>query len=180
MECGELDAFLRRNETYKESEFERPAPEVKPVGVPGAYSPSQMHPKYTPSPSPSPSPLKAKPKGRVSSTSNFLSDHGLHDLDVSEDDLAALVRELGLGGDDAKDLVKGLGIDSTSRDSKEKVVSTEAKSDAGEPLSTAEASGKTEKEKPDAKDETVAEETKEVPSISVKEDDSNEPSTKED
>lgn len=132
MECGELDIFLRRNETYKESEFEKPAPEVKPVGVPGAYSPSQMHPKYKPSLSPSPSPLKNKTKGRVSSTGQNLSEYGIHDLDVTDDDLAALVQELGLGGDDAKDLVKGLGQSSGSAKPKEKEASIDLNTKGGE------------------------------------------------
>lgn len=130
VECGDLDAFLRRNETYKESEFERPAPEVKPIGVPGAYSPSQMHPKYTPTPSPAPSPLKAKTKGRVASkTGDQLSTFGLHDLDVTDEDLAALVQELGLAVKDAKDLVKGLGNDTKSAQGKETVVESEPKDD---------------------------------------------------
>jgi hypothetical protein len=37
-----------------------------------------------------------------------LSGFGLQGVQVSQDDLAALVEELGLGGDEAKDLVEGL------------------------------------------------------------------------
>lgn len=89
-----------------------------------------MHPKYTPTPSPAPSPLKAKTKGRVASkTGDQLSTFGLHDLDVTDEDLAALVQELGLAVKDAKDLVKGLGNDTKSAQGKETVVESEPKDD---------------------------------------------------
>lgn len=37
-----------------------------------------------------------------------LAEYGIHDVELTEDDLAALVGELGLGDADASDLVKGL------------------------------------------------------------------------
>ncbi|CAL1695535.1 unnamed protein product [Somion occarium] len=129
VECGELEVFLRRNESYDEDEDAKPTPPAKPVGVPGAYSPSQMHPKYHPSPSPSPSPLKGKSKEDKSNLINageHLSEFGLHDVEVSIDDLTALVEELGLGSDDAKDLVKGLGTDSKTTNTKDKEESAKA------------------------------------------------------
>ena len=75
-----------------------------------------MHPKYNPPPSPrpQPSPLKGKGKEDKSGLLNageHLSEFGIHDAEVSMDDLRALVEELGLGGDDANDLVMGLGTD---------------------------------------------------------------------
>jgi len=46
--------------------------------------------------------------------SEELSGYGLQGVKVTEDDLLALVQELGLGGDEAGDLVKGLGGDFTT------------------------------------------------------------------
>ncbi|PSS37587.1 hypothetical protein PHLCEN_2v603 [Hermanssonia centrifuga] len=113
VEFDELDIFLRRNEDYKPPEDERPGLEAKPIGVPGAYSPLQMFPKHAPSRSPSPSPLKLKEKekGEIDA-SEHLGAFGLEGVRVSADDLRALIEELGLGGDAAKDLVKDLGGDS--------------------------------------------------------------------
>ena len=118
MEYGELDIFLRRNEEWEDYGDEKLNPPAKPIGVPGAYSPSQMHPKYNPPPSPrpQPSPLKGKGKEDKSGLLNageHLSEFGIHDAEVSMDDLRALVEELGLGGDDANDLVMGLGTDAS-------------------------------------------------------------------
>lgn len=46
-------------------------------------------------------------------TNDELGEYGIHDVELTEDDLTALVEELGLGEADASDLVKGLaGIDS--------------------------------------------------------------------
>ena len=48
-------------------------------------------------------------------TNDELGEYGIHDVELTEDDLTALVEELGLGEADASDLVKGLaGIDSKS------------------------------------------------------------------
>ncbi|TCD62779.1 hypothetical protein EIP91_006423 [Steccherinum ochraceum] len=115
VEYGELDIFLRLKENFTPSEYDRPAPEAKPVGVPGAYSPNEMNPKHRPSLSPSPSASPLKGKGNGSKTTNELAEYGIHDVELTEDDLTALVEELGLGEADASDLVKGLsGFDSKS------------------------------------------------------------------
>lgn len=57
------------------------------------------------------SPLKGKPVNKREGdfdVSTELEGFGLQGIRVTEDDLAALVQELGLGGDDADELVKGL------------------------------------------------------------------------
>lgn len=113
MEFGELDIFLRRNEDYKPFEDERTLLRAEPIGVPGAYSPLQMHPKHAPSRSPSPSPLALPEKKKEIVAGEAFAEFGLQDASVSMDELKALVEELGLGGDDADDLVKGLAGDSS-------------------------------------------------------------------
>jgi hypothetical protein len=109
VEFNELEIFLRQNEEYKPFEDD---PEPKPqeaIGVPGAYSPLQMFPKHAPSRSPSPSPLKLREKEKSEiNAGDTLAEFGLANVSVSIDELKALVSELGLGGDDATDLVKGL------------------------------------------------------------------------
>lgn len=77
--------------------------------MPGAYSPLQMFPKHAPSRSPSPSPqaLREKEKSELNAGDD-LAEFGLANVSVSVDELQALVEELGLGGDEAKDLVAGL------------------------------------------------------------------------
>ncbi|CCM05184.1 uncharacterized protein FIBRA_07393 [Fibroporia radiculosa] len=120
VEFGELEQFLRLNEDYKPFEDDQPALPAKPVGVAGAYTPAQMHPHHQATSSPSASPLKSK--GRVVSgakrsetdidAGEELGDSRLQGVSVTEDELLALVEELGLGGDDANDLVKGLTGDS--------------------------------------------------------------------
>jgi len=137
VEYGELETFLRLNETWDESiEETRPTLPTKPIGVPGASSPSQMakpahralfnaSPGGTSSPlqrgaasasasaSPSSSPagkdaLRKRNKAEFE-VSDELSGYGLQGVKVTPDDLLALVEELGLGGEEAGDLVKGLG-----------------------------------------------------------------------
>lgn len=72
-----------------------------------------MNPKHRPSLSPSPSASPLKGKGNDNKTTNELAEYGIHDVELTEDDLTALVEELGLGEADASDLVKGLsGFDS--------------------------------------------------------------------
>lgn len=68
-----------------------------------------MYPNHAPSRSPSPSPLalREKEKNEVNAGEE-LAEFGLANVSVSEDDIRALVEELGLGGDEADDLVKGL------------------------------------------------------------------------
>lgn len=116
VEFNELDQFLRLSEDYKPFEDEKELLPSQPIGVPGAYSPAQMHPHHQPSPSPQPSPTKAKPinkkrEGEVDAGEE-LGDARLAGVNVTEDDLLALVEELGLGGDEANDLVRGLTGDS--------------------------------------------------------------------
>jgi SH3 domain-binding glutamic acid-rich protein len=127
VEYGELDTFLRLKETWDESINEtRPTLPEKPIGVPGASSPSQMakpaH-KALFNASPASSPLRgatASPPAvdkellRKHNESEFdvseeLSGYGLQGVKVTDDELLALVEELGLGGEEAGDLVKGLG-----------------------------------------------------------------------
>ena len=112
VEFNELDIFLRRNEEWQEIDGDKPMLEAKPVGVPGAYEPLQMFPKHAPSRSPSPSPLKVREREQGElDVSDSLGEFGLEGVSVSEDDLRKLVEELGLGGDEANDLVKGLAGD---------------------------------------------------------------------
>lgn len=95
---------------------DRPAPVAKPVGVPGASSPLQMTPDRLKSKimaQPPASPLKGKAlpvNKRVGEldVGDELSGYGLQGVKVTEDELRDLVAELGLDGDEAGDLVKGL------------------------------------------------------------------------
>ena len=80
VEFDELDIFLRRNDSWDpEIDELRPPPPVKPIGVPGAASPSQMgkpeHKRYF-TPSPQPSPLKGKAGERSASNALKPSDPG--------------------------------------------------------------------------------------------------------
>ena len=118
VEFNELDQFLRLKEDYNPFEDEKELLPSQPIGVPGAYSPAQMHPHHQPSPSPQPTPTKAKPVNKRRSgevdAGEELGDARLAGVNVTEDDLLALVEELGLGGDEASDLVKGLTGDRPS------------------------------------------------------------------
>lgn len=117
---------------------DRPQLQEVPIGVPGANSPSQMaklehKASFNTSPSPSPAPLKGKSGPHLSpesaandpgmqrvvaeirkrneeefDVSEELSGYGLQGVKVTHDDLMKLVEDLGLEGDDAGDLVKGL------------------------------------------------------------------------
>ncbi|KAF7985316.1 hypothetical protein HWV62_6499 [Athelia sp. TMB] len=121
VEYDELPQFLRLNETWEDDEDRPTLPQVA-VGVPGAASPAQMtpehhKPKIFPA-SASDSPLRNKPVNRRTDdfdVSTELEGFGLQGVRVTEDDLAALVQELGLGGDEADDLVKGLSAPSQAR-----------------------------------------------------------------
>ncbi|KAI8981255.1 hypothetical protein BD414DRAFT_530047 [Trametes punicea] len=106
VEFGELDTFLRLNEEWEPLEDDKPLLRAVPVGIPGAHSPSQMNPSHV---SPSPSPAKPKPREGQIDAGEKLGDAGLQGVNVTEDDLLALVEELGLGEEDANELVKGLG-----------------------------------------------------------------------
>ncbi|KAI9513041.1 hypothetical protein F5148DRAFT_1158283 [Russula earlei] len=134
VEYDELATFLRLNDSWDESiEEQRPTLPTKPIGVPGASSPSQMaSPAHRAlfRASPGSSPLRGGGAASSSSSSSAavenkealrrrgasefdvgddLSGYGLQGVKVTEDDLLALVQELGLGGEEADDLVKGLG-----------------------------------------------------------------------
>ena len=95
---------------------DRPAPVAKPVGVPGASSPLQMTPDRLKSKimaKPPPSPLKGKALPVNKRIDEFdigeeLSGFGLQGIKVTDEELRDLVAELGLDGDEAGDLVKGL------------------------------------------------------------------------
>ncbi|KAH9950445.1 hypothetical protein B0H21DRAFT_535229 [Amylocystis lapponica] len=149
VECEELDVFLRLGEDWKPFEDEQPTLHAQPVGVPGAYLPAQMNPSHQPTPSPGPSPSRAKPvKGgsakdeKAIDAGEELGDSHLQGVNVTEDDLLALVEELGLGGDEANDLVKGLkGDDSPKAEAKK--VETEEPADPKAAEKTSESESKT-------------------------------------
>lgn len=116
VESDELDIFLRLNESYNMDE-DHPTPPAQPVGVPGAASPLQMTPDHLKSKifAQSPSPLKGKGSSIPANkrkdefdVSSELEGYGLQGVKVTEDELRDLVAELGLDGDDAGDLVRGL------------------------------------------------------------------------
>jgi hypothetical protein len=88
----------------------KPPPPVQAVGVPGVVMPYAMtNQKASFSTSPQPSPSK---KGEID-IGKELGGFGLEGVKVTEDEMAELVRSLGLGGDDADDLLKGLGFGDT-------------------------------------------------------------------
>ncbi|KAH9486604.1 hypothetical protein JR316_0000669 [Psilocybe cubensis] len=118
VEHDELDIFLRLKENWDPAiDEDRPPPEVKPVGVPGAASPMQMtpdhlKPKFYPK-TQAPSPLKGKSipvNKRVGELDmgDELSGFGLQGVKVTEDELRDLIADLGLDGDEAGDLAAGL------------------------------------------------------------------------
>ncbi|KAI9460997.1 hypothetical protein BJY52DRAFT_1261667 [Lactarius psammicola] len=148
VEYGELETFLRLKETWNESiEETRPTLPAQPIGVPGASSPSQMAKPahkalFDLSPASKTSPLRGTGTGtrttgptalkeslRKRNESEFdvgdeLSGYGLQGLKVTDDDLVALVEELGLGGEEAGALVKGLSrpADGAGKDGETEVV----------------------------------------------------------
>ena len=114
VEYDELDTFLRLKESWNPNYDDTPKLEVVPIGVPGASSPSQMtnHKPYVAT-SPSPSPLKDKSKkGKEHDAGLLLEDRVLEGIQVTDTELEDLVKELGLEGDEAGDLVKGLSFSS--------------------------------------------------------------------
>ncbi|KAL1719556.1 hypothetical protein EV715DRAFT_174814, partial [Schizophyllum commune] len=118
VEFDELDTFLRLNDTWHEDE-ERPTLPQQPIGVPGAMTPLEMTPERlkpiiqqrAPSPlgpdAPKPVPVN-KRKTVLLDAGEVFSGFGLQGEKVSENELADLVAELGLDGDEAGDLIKGL------------------------------------------------------------------------
>ncbi|KAF8528005.1 hypothetical protein BU17DRAFT_38782 [Hysterangium stoloniferum] len=118
VEYGELDIFLRLKESWDDEIDGTPLKPSIPVGVPGASSPSHMT-GHKPSFAVSPSPLRSKTKGKGDDEFDIgeeLVGFGLQGVKVSDNELLDLVAELGLGEDEANDLVKGLG--SSTDDSK--------------------------------------------------------------
>jgi hypothetical protein len=131
VEFKELEIFLKRNEEYDE-ELDgpsRPMPVAQAVGVPGAATQHQMTPEHlkTRIYAPDASPLRGRTaSGRDAipvnkrldqfDVSTELSGYGLQGVMASEDELRQLVEDLGLDGDDAGDLVKGLGLGPTNKD----------------------------------------------------------------
>lgn len=123
VEYDELSTFLRLNESHDPKvEEDRPLLPQIPVGVPGAASPAQMTPEHhkpATFPSSSDSPLKSKhvkKRDGEFDVSTELQGFGLQGVKVTDDDLAALVEELGLGGDEADDLVRGLSGNVTHKE----------------------------------------------------------------
>lgn len=123
MESDELDIFLCLKETYDIDE-DQPTPPAQPIGVPGAASPLQMTPDHLKSKvfAQSSSPLKGKGSSIPANkredefdVSTELEGYGLQGVKVTEDELRDLVAELGLDGDDAGDLVRGLSSDAQTK-----------------------------------------------------------------
>ncbi|KAL5495393.1 hypothetical protein ACEPAI_856 [Sanghuangporus weigelae] len=137
VEYDELDRFLRLKETWNVEEGTTSLM-AKPVGVPGASSPSQMT-DHKPSFASQPLPLKEKSNsGEGIDAGMLLEDTSLQGIAVTDDELADLVKELGLEGDEAGDLVKGLSAtkEPTSERGPETAISEEIQaSDTSKDLS---------------------------------------------
>jgi hypothetical protein len=160
VEYGELETFLRLKDTWDETiEETRPTLPAKPIGVPGASSPSQMakpahRALFNASPgggpssplrgatsssasaSASASPAETKKSLRMRSEAEFdvsdeLTGYGLQGVKVTDDDLLALVEELGLGGEEAGDLVKGLSDPTDKADKVKEDEATEVREGGG-------------------------------------------------
>ncbi|KAI0660486.1 hypothetical protein C8Q70DRAFT_54201 [Cubamyces menziesii] len=165
VEFGELDTFLRLNEEWQPLEDDKPMLRAVPVGIPGAYSPAQMNPDHI---SPAPSPIKTKSRQGEIDAGDTLGDSGLHGVNVTEDDLLALVEELGLGEADAEELVKGLGGSTKAASSQPEEPKPEAKKEGDTP--------KAESKQAESAPVEKAEESNKTDSESVMQD-SGEPST---
>ncbi|KAM6499328.1 hypothetical protein JOM56_004836 [Amanita muscaria] len=122
VEHGELDIFLRLNESWNPADEIHPAPVAKPIGVPGASLPSEMTPGHIKPKILSVQKAPASSTGEkkvaapaISKSDGVGSELGLQGpgVHVTEKELKDLIKELGLGGDDAGDLVKGLSGSST-------------------------------------------------------------------
>lgn len=186
MEYGELETFLRLKDTWDETiEETRPTLPTKPIGVPGASSPSQMakpahRALFNASPgggpssplrgvtssssssssasaSASPSPAETKKSLRKRGEAEFdvgdeLTGYGLQGVKVTDDDLLALVEELGLGGEEAGDLVKGLSDPMDKADKVKEDEATEVREGGG-----SDGGGGGGSEQPESKSEASAE-----------------------
>ncbi|KAF9015527.1 hypothetical protein BDQ17DRAFT_1418586 [Cyathus striatus] len=124
VEYDELETFLRLNESWDPKvDEDRPLPPVKPVGVPGAALPLQMTPEHITKKivAEQSSPLRGKKAGipinkikGAFDVSTELSGFGLQGVTVTDDELKDLVADLGLEGEEAGDLIKGLSGTSES------------------------------------------------------------------
>ena len=119
VEHDELDIFLRLKESWNpDIDEDRPPPAVKPVGIPGAATPLQMTPEHLRAkhfgnltPSASPLRTKAVPVNKRTNELDLgdeLGGFGLQGVKVTNDELADLIAQLGLEGDTAGDLMRGL------------------------------------------------------------------------
>lgn len=147
MEYDELSKFFRLDDSWDpEVDEDRPAPASKPIGVPGASPASTpLKPRVasvgipsTPTATPlkgknpvpdtpvtappaggaqAPPPTPANKREGEKDLGDELVGYGLQGVKVTDDDLLALVEELGLGGDEADEFVKGLGGGETKRTS---------------------------------------------------------------
>jgi len=187
VEYGELETFFRLNETWDESiEETRPTLPTKPIGVPGASSPSQMakpahRALFNASPGGTSSPLQRGAASASASSSpaskdslrkrneaefdagDELTGYGLQGVKVTQDDLLALVEELGLGGEEAGDLVKGLSGFTDKADKGNGTAANEVRKDVGggdsgseQPAAESGAEAKSEAAAPGAQEEARA------------------------
>ncbi|KAJ7357217.1 hypothetical protein DFH08DRAFT_664350, partial [Mycena albidolilacea] len=117
VECADLDTFLRLKESWDpDIDGEGTTLTATPIGVPGAQTPLEMTPEHIRKQiiAQQTSPLRGKGGIPVNKrTDQFdagteFSGFGLQGVQVSEAELADLVAELGLEGDEAGDLLKGL------------------------------------------------------------------------
>ncbi|KAJ3734686.1 hypothetical protein DFJ43DRAFT_95637 [Lentinula guzmanii] len=129
VEYGELDQFLRLKETWNDEVDNITKPPVQPIGVPGAMLPLQMTPEHlrtkilvSPQSTPGKKPVPVNRPGVRDGefdVSTELSGYGLQGVMATEAELADLVAELGLDGDEAGDLVKGLAGSSSAMEQQE-------------------------------------------------------------
>ncbi|KAJ7783627.1 hypothetical protein DFH07DRAFT_908417 [Mycena maculata] len=114
VECDDLDAFLRLKESWDaDIDADTAALPAAPIGVPGAMLPLQMTPehlrtKIVAQKKAPPTGIPVNKRTDAFDVSTELSGFGLQGVQVTEDELRDLVAELGLDGDEAGDLVKGL------------------------------------------------------------------------
>ncbi|TFK56954.1 hypothetical protein OE88DRAFT_1722014 [Heliocybe sulcata] len=166
VEHDELDIFLRLGESWTVDEDDRPTLAQKPIGVPGALTPLNSLPlgHRSPNPSPGPSPSKNKKpinKEKQIDVGEELVGFGLQGVKVTEDDLRELMEELGLEGEDAEDLVKGLSGSGDNKGNKSDTKEVKAESkveDKAEDKAKSKSESKAESETDSSKLESPAKE----------------------